>query len=258
MAKKQSRQPDWHEALFDQAYYEFAFQKRDPERTLSEVDFIEDVLGLKGGGHILDLCCGPGRHSLELARRGYDVTGLDRTSLYLKKAREQAKREKLKARFRKGDMRRIPFRKEFDAVINIFTSFGYFKKESDNQKVLEGAARTLKPGGLFLIDVINRDFLVKNRLRQGWDEANGWLQLSSTQIDWERSRSLSRWILIKGKRREEIDLSLRIYSPHEMIAMLKSAGLRMKQMFGGFDMSPVSPDANRLIVLARKSLDPRR
>ena len=149
-------------------------------------------------------------------------------------------------------MRRLPFENEFDVVINMFTSFGYFEKESDNQKVLEGVSRALKPGGKFLIDVKNRDFLVKHFRPRHWDESNGWRRLESARMDWERSVAVSEWIFIKGKRRRKIELMLRVYSPHELISMLASVGLTAKETYGGFDKEPVSPDEHRLILAARK------
>ncbi|MEW6356032.1 MAG: methyltransferase domain-containing protein [Planctomycetota bacterium] len=251
MARKQPKKP-WHEALFDRFYYEFAFEKMEPSRTQKQVDFVEDAIGLKGRERILDLCCGPGRHSIELARRGYDVVGLDRSAFFLQKAREKARDAKIDIRFRKGDMRRIPYRDEFDVVINMFTSFGYFEKESDNRKVIEGVARALRPGGRFLIDVMNRDFLVKHFRTRNWEEANGWVRLESVRMDWQQSRVTSEWVFIKGGRRRKIDLNLRVYSPHELIALLASAGLKVEKTFGGFAKEPLSPDANRLIVVARR------
>jgi 2-polyprenyl-3-methyl-5-hydroxy-6-metoxy-1,4-benzoquinol methylase len=147
---------EWWKEYFDEPYAKAILESFE-ERASGEVDFIEDVLSLPGNAKILDLCCGLGRHSIELAKRGYKVTGVDVTGDYLETARNKTKKREVKIDFIESDMRDISFNKKFDAVINMFTSFGFFEEENDNFKVLKNVSNALKPGGKFLIDVINRD-----------------------------------------------------------------------------------------------------
>lgn len=105
------------------------------------------LLEILPGANILDLACGTGRYAIPLARRGFQVTALDLTPAYLQEGQKKAEAENLSIRWVQGDMRDIPFQDEFDAVINIFTSFGFFEEEGDHWKTLKGVVRALKPGG---------------------------------------------------------------------------------------------------------------
>ena len=118
---------EWWKEYFDEDYFKiYGFRE---EQTQHEVRFIEDVLALAKGNEVLDLCCGHGWHAVELAERGYAVTGLDLSEYYLKIAEERAEQAGVRIRFIHSDMRETPFEEAFDAVINLFTSFGYFEKE---------------------------------------------------------------------------------------------------------------------------------
>jgi SAM-dependent methyltransferase len=119
-----------------------------------EVKFLWKAMKLRKGSRVLDIPCGTGRHAVELARRGAAVLGVDISPAYLREAR-RASRGLANARFVRGDMRRLAPRGEFDAAINLWSSFGYFDKPSEDLKTLRGVARALKPGGLFLIDVLD-------------------------------------------------------------------------------------------------------
>jgi Cyclopropane fatty acid synthase and related methyltransferases len=143
--------------LFNLEYFKIN-EKRvlTPERTLREVNFIEEILHLKPGAEILDLACGVGRHSIELAKRGYKVTGLDINPALLKEARRRAKKQMVKIRWICKDMREITFQEKFDVVLNLFTSFGYFT-EKENQELISKVSKALKPQGYFVIEVNHRE-----------------------------------------------------------------------------------------------------
>lgn len=152
---------EWWQDLYDDLRLRTTFGRIPQEQTSREVDFIEDVLSLHQGASVLDLCCGIGRHSIELAKRGYGVTGVDLSKEYLKRARERAKEERVKVKFVQKDMREVDFSQEFDGAINMLMSFGFFG-EDDNIRVIEGVQNSLKKGGKFLIELMNRDWLVRN------------------------------------------------------------------------------------------------
>src|SRR5947209_6031879 len=134
-----------------------------PEWTERQIEGILTLLALPAGSTILDLCCGHGRHAVPLARRGYHVTGQDLSETFLRRAREAADAQHVQVRWVHGDMRRIPFENEFDAAINIFTAFGYLESEDEDQEVLVQVQvhKALKPGGLFVLEIIHRDGLVR-------------------------------------------------------------------------------------------------
>jgi SAM-dependent methyltransferase len=160
---------EWHNGFFRNSFYNPA-SPAAVEKAPSEAAFVLKQLGLEKGAALLDLCCGPGRHAVEFARRGLAVTGYDFSAEYLREAAARAKKRRVALKLLRGDMRRLAFRGEFDAVVNLFTSFGYFLKFSDDLRTLKGAARALKPGGLFLIDVINGDFIRTRFTPRDWHD----------------------------------------------------------------------------------------
>jgi SAM-dependent methyltransferase len=125
------------------------------ERAEKESTFVASALELKPGASVLDLCCGQGRHSIQLAKRGLRVTGLDLNPEYLELAKRAAKASKVTIETIAADMRRIPFEDKFDAIVNMYSSFGYLESEGEDLKVLESAAKALKAGGRILLDMLN-------------------------------------------------------------------------------------------------------
>lgn len=242
---------EWWKKFFDEPYGEAileSFEERAPE----EVNFIEDVLSLPKNAKILDLCCGLGRHSIELAKRGYEVTGVDITSQYLETARNKAKENGVKINFIESDMRNISFSEEFDAVINMFTSFGFFEEESDNFKVLKNVSKVLKPGGKFLIDVINRDWIVKNYKERDWRETAEGLVLEIRKFDLSRSINYGKQIIIREGKRTEKDVLVRMYSFHELKSMLESVDLKIIAYYGGFKKEELTFGSMRMIIISQK------
>jgi SAM-dependent methyltransferase len=218
------------------------------------VDFIVKALDLPAGAKVLDLCCGQGRHSLELARRGFQVVGVDLSEALLYAARKRAESEGLSVTFLHCDMREIDFADEFDAVINMFTSFGYLESEAEDEKVLGKVAQALKSGGKFLLDVVNRDRLVRDFQAREWHAADeGWLVLEERTFDHLSGRMETRWVCVArdGVRYERLS-SVRLYTASELRTMLERAGLKVTNLFGDYDGSPYSWDSQRLIVVACK------
>jgi len=146
--------PDWFEGFFDAEYLRFAVDRFPAEETAAEVDLLVAALELDPAARVLDLACGHGRHSVELARRGFAVTGADLSAPSLELAAARAAEAGVEVRFERADMRRIAYEAEFDAVINMFTAFGYFD-DAENRAVVERVAAALAPGGAFLIEIVN-------------------------------------------------------------------------------------------------------
>lgn len=221
----------------------------------AEVRFLLKHLRLRRSSAILDLCCGPGRHSLLLARRGFRVTGLDYSAAYIGQARAAALRARLDCRFVRGDMKELRFKGEFDAVVNLFTSFGYFDRWSDNLKTLRGAARSLKSGGLFLMDVMNGDWLRKHFSRRSWVlQDRGVYLLEERELAAGGRRIKTRWIRVKpGARAMERSFSLWLMDRSALAKALRRAGLTPVRFFGSLRGDALSDERNRLVVLARKA-----
>ena len=243
---------NWWRTFFDPKSYTPAEKQRLAWAPL-EAAFIVKALGLKRGSEVLDLCCGPGRHSVLLAAKGLKVTGFDWSGPYLRQARERARRLGVQARFVQGDMRRLPFRSEFDAVVNLFTSFGYFHRQSENLQALKEARKALRPGGLFLIDVLNQAWLVRHFTPRDWAPSAGGYVLEEHRLLDGGRRVVTSWIRVypDGKT-DERSLALHNYDKKSLAGLLRRAGLEVLRYWGGFTGEPLRAGSRRLIVLAQK------
>lgn len=256
---------EWHKNFFKNSFYN-PVSPAAVAKAPMETAFVLKQLRLKKGAKLLDLCCGPARHSIPLAKKGLEVTGYDFSSDYLKEAAAKAKkaglnpalfpgraRTKCGARLTllRGDMRRLKFKGEFDAVINLFTSFGYFQRFSDDIKTLKGISRALKPGGLFMIDIVHGDFVRKNFRARNWMELeDGSYHLEEAQLT--KDGVLNTWTRIKKGKIQEKSFFSRLYSKSRMTAAMRRAGLAPLKFWGSFSGAKLTDKTNRLIVLAKK------
>ena len=245
----------WWETFFGPDYlkqYEFT-----ATRTSSEADGIEKILHLRKGSRILDLACGAGRHTIALAGRGYAVTGYDLSEELLRRARADASRAKVKATFVHGDMRELKFRGVFDAVINMYSSFGYFDSVEEDRKVLAGVARALKPRGKFLMERFNRESLAYELPLQGWRVGeDGSVILQEDTFDVLLGRYDTRQIVIDRDGTREHTGSVRAYTLPELKESFDAAGLPIHRVLGGLDLSPYRARSRRLILYAVKGSEP--
>ena len=195
----------WHsDDDFWKTYAPIMFNEQRWAGTPAEVDSLLKLLAPAPRGAILDLCCGPGRHSLELARRGYAVVGVDRTAAYIAEAKQRAKTDHLSIEFVKQDMRRFCRPGAFDAAINMFTAFGYFKNQQDDRRVLLNLHQSLKPGGTLLLEMMGKEILCRNFRERDWREEKGVMLLEERKLSQGWGWIDSRWILIKGTKRKEL------------------------------------------------------
>jgi SAM-dependent methyltransferase len=234
--------------------YPFMFPE---ERFHLAEEQIEKILALVGyeEGAVLDLCCGPGRHSLALAKRGIQVTAVDRSEFLLRRAKEEAAKSNLEIEFALDDMRHFVSDHSFSLILNLFTSFGYFDDIEDDLKVLQNAYRSLKPGGAMVIDVFGKEPLARkyqatNSTKFG-DEVM-LIQRNEIYEDWTRCRN--EWILVKGATARTFNFQTRLYSGQEMKDILRKAGFEEVKVFGDLDGNEYGVDAARLIAVGRKTL----
>lgn len=240
--------------FFGKYYLETYSDMLTDEATREEVSFLEKISNLKKGMRILDLACGHGRHSTELARRGYEVAGQDLNSFFLQKAQKAAEKARVNIQWIKSDMRDIPFENEFDGVVNLFTAFGYLENEQEDQKVLSQVAKALKKGGKFVLDVINRERLMRVYQSRDWKElSDGSIDIYERSYDFSTGYNTERRIRIweNGKKEERV-LTLRLYTLIELIAVCKNVGLRFKKVYGNFNGEPLGFDSKRCIIIAEK------
>lgn len=220
----------------------------------AEARFVRRALGLTRGKRLLDVCCGVGRHDFVLAALGARVVGVDATAEYLAQARRRARGADNPA-FVLGDMRRLPFREEFDAAVNLWTSFGYFLDPRDDARALSGVARALKPGGLFLIDLINESWVRAEGLPRNWRRrADGAFVLEElTLVDGRDRGHVNRWTILKdGQPPLNAEFWVRGYDRARLSRALRAAGLIPARAWGGLDGRPWTRLSQRLVLLARK------
>jgi SAM-dependent methyltransferase len=243
----------WWEELFNDDYLRAAERMTD-QQLVREVDFIEQSLAIERGGAMLDLACGTGRHAVELARRGYQVVGFDLSLSMLARASDEAQERRTKLNFVQGDMREMTFAEQFDGVYCWNTSFGYFEEEK-NALVVDRIRGALKGGGLLLLDVVNRDFLVRQSPSLAWFEGDGCVCMDEMVVDFITSRMrIKRTMMLDDGRSREIEYSMRVYSLHELGKMLHEHGFKVCEVSGrtatpGVFLGHESP---RTIVLAEK------
>lgn len=244
----------WHE---DDAFWEemgpFVFPQSRWEQAPADVERAVALLELPAGAAVLDVPCGPGRHALELARRGFRVTGVDRTRGYLDEARRRAASETLDVEWVEADMREFRRESAYAAVVNLLTSFGYFDDPADDVRVAEHFFASLQPGGRLLMDLMSKEVLSRIFRERDWREEEGgtlFLEERSVSRDW--SWIDVRWIAIRGAQRREHRFGHRLFSATELVALLTGVGFRAITVCGGLGGEPYDHRAERLVVLARK------
>ncbi|HEU4725343.1 MAG TPA: class I SAM-dependent methyltransferase [Candidatus Eisenbacteria bacterium] len=205
------------------------------------------------GKSVLDLCCGPGRHATALAKRGYRVTGVDRSRFLLSKARRRARGAKAKIEWVGADMREFVRPGAFDFALNMFTSFGYFEHKREDTRVLRNMRESLKPGGVCLIDVMGKEGLARkfapSVVTDGPDGAT-LIQRHTVLDDWTRLRN--EWILIRRGRTKTYRFELTIYSGQELRDRMEAAGFVGVKLYGGLEGEPYGLESSRLVAVGRR------
>ncbi len=244
---------EWFEdQWFWEDYENVLFPKERLQKTSGQVDRLVELLDLKKDHRILDLACGVGRHSLELGRRGYKVTGLDLSESYMKEASKKAEAEGLDVKFIQGDMRDFVREDYYNAVINFWSSFGYFEREEDNLKVLKNVYSSLKKGGMFLVDVMGKEIVDRIYSERDWCRIDDGFFLEERFLREGGKYLESDWILIKDGQVREHKFIYRLYSDKEVKDMLKRIGFSSVRTIGDIYGSEYNGDAERLIAIAQK------
>jgi len=241
--------PPWYDAAFQRDYLR-VYPRRDLESARPEVAFL---LERGVSGRVLDLCCGFGRHTLLLRAAGVEVFGLDRSAELLAAAHDLPRAEQLlRGRLVRADMQSIPFRAaRFDAVVNLFSSFGYLGEDGD-AAVLAEIARVLRPGGLAVLDLMN-PARVRSALVERSERAGPGFELLERRRLADGGRRVIKEVELEldGRVRRWVE-DVRLYEAAELDDMLARAGLTGIGAWGDFDARPPGPEAPRFIVCARR------
>ena len=249
------------ERFFREAWPQISQAFESPMDAASDVQWITGLAALEPGGRVLDAPCGFGRHSIEFARLGYQVTGVDFSETELDRARKAAREAGVELTLACQDIRDLEFSGEFDLAVNLCSSIGYFSDDED-RLVLDRFWRALKPGGVFVLDTRNRDQLVRSLPPEERKRVNGWTLRIENAFDPATSRWRARWFRLKRASAKAKDKEgaqeligeseIRLYSAHELSAMLRPERWSRVELYGGLDGTPFSLDAPRLVLAAWK------
>lgn len=237
---------EWFEQWFGEEYH-VLYPHRDEEEARRAVALVQRAAPWADGDRVLDLACGAGRHAAELERLGAQVVGFDLSPSMLRRARAGVRGPLVR-----GDMRALPFRSgSFALAVNLFTSFGYFRDDKEHRLVLRQVARSLRPGGRFVLDYLNADH-VRRTLRRGTEEVDG----ASPEVRVRRRFSEEGKYVVKeialGAENRSFQERVRLFSAAELRALLEQEGLRVDAGFGDYDGGALDARATRTILVATR------
>lgn len=245
---------EWWRDVFDRPTFLELYERADVERAATQVAQVCRLLDLHPPARVLDVCSGYGRHSVELARRGFDVVGVDVSEVQVRRAAARAAAVGSKVAFVVGDARALPVAGPFDAAINMFLSFGYFATDAESQAMLGEVARVLRRGGRLLIDFWNREQEIRNfqpvvldRRDDDILEIEDWtFDPLAGRLNWVNT------VIFPDGRREAWTHSIRAYTVAEVRAMLEAAGFTLVALHGGLDGAPYTLDAEAAVFVAER------
>ncbi len=242
----------WHDRFFHGLYGRVLAAQFNPAVSLKQARLIRRLLRVRRGARVLDVPCGMGRITVPLARSGLRMTGVDVTPGFIRGAKAAAHRAGVKARFLVADMRRLEFDGEFDAAFNWFTSWGYFS-DRENLESLRGICRSLRLGGRFLVEGMNRTWIARHlNLKRNVSRIGGVEVVQRSYWSQKTSRMSTLWILRRGRRVERHLIRVFIWDGADIRRILHAAGFRDVRLYGRGG-KPFSRHSPRIIAVASRS-----
>jgi SAM-dependent methyltransferase len=243
---------DWY--LDDEFWRNFGSLMFNADTFARGAEEVQQLLELLGGGAstVLDLGCGPGRHALPLADAGLKVTAVDTSPSLLRQL--EAQRGDRAIEIVEADMREFVRPEAFDLVIVMWTSFGYFTDEADHARVLDNIRNSLEPGGRLVLDLVGLEYLCRHLEPVHLTEYDdGRILVERPDLTEHMTRLDNHWMLIDGDRVHDHDFSHRVWSAGEIGALLRARGFEVEHLYGGYAGENYDLDAERLIVIARRT-----
>lgn len=214
---------------------------------------VEALLGLGRGDRVLDLCCGVGRHALELARRGYEMVAVDRTRGFLARLRERRDLERLPIEVVCQRMDRFRRPGAFAAALSLYTSFGYHDDPEQDRATLANVRASLRPGGRLLMQLLGRDqVLTRFRARATWRLDGDRHVIEETALIDDGRRTSNCWTLVDGSGRHAFRFRLTLYSADELERLLRACGFAGVTLYGDLDGHPYGAEAAQLVAVATR------
>ncbi len=240
----------WYKSWFESPWYMKLYRHRTEEEAREAIDLIQHVARVPHGATVLDLACGYGRHALALAEAGYHVVGLDYSTYLIDRAKEIFPHERV--RYVVGDMRGPYPDGPFDAIVNFFTSFGYFEEDDQNAAVFTAVYDALVPGGRFVLDFLNADHVRSTLVPESMSIVDGATVIQERSID---EPFVRKAITISNPCSYELEFeeSVWLYTADDLRRMATAAGLIVDHIIGDYDASPFHPtESPRCILIAHR------
>ncbi|MCR4433737.1 MAG: class I SAM-dependent methyltransferase [Caldiserica bacterium] len=243
--------PDWLPDYFDDYYLKCVLEEIPPERTLKQVEFVLPFLPNPESGPLLDVGCGIGRHTLLLAKRGFQMVGIDVIPLFIHRAEEEAEKQRVLCQFRVQDVRLLEEEDVYAGALFFWSSFGYFEDE-ENLEVLLRINRALKPEGFLFLDLENRDYIIRHFQNETWKDKKAFFILERNRFDPTTDLLITRKIYVFPGGRKEAERRLKLYPFTALTRFLKETGFAVERVFGGWNGEPFNVESQRMMILARK------
>ena len=247
----------WYEEWFNSDYYLQLYSHRDDIEAEACIDLILRASQVRPAKDrqvsVLDIGAGPGRHAIDLARRGFAVTAVDISTPLLHYAHREAEREKVKVRLLQLDMRSLSFDHEFDLVVQLFSSFGYFDTIDEDMAVLRGARRALKGVGWYAIDLMNPTVLHRTLVPKNTRTLDDGTKVTEERAI-EGDRVVKTITIAKGKEKHHYHESVHLYSPEQIEWMVREAGFLPTHWYGDYAGQPFDPEKSRRMIVICKTV----
>jgi 2-polyprenyl-3-methyl-5-hydroxy-6-metoxy-1,4-benzoquinol methylase len=242
---------EWFEDWFNTDEYLNVYRHRNEAEAKQLIDLILKTVHFLPGATALDMACGAGRHSILLAKKGFDVTAVDLSANLLKVAKQAASEAGVNVNFIRSDLRDFSIDINFDLIVNLFTSFGYFEDDEENFKIFKNVYQHLKPTSYFVLDYLNRYFVEQHLVNFSVDKVPGGDIIQERSIN--EKRVVKKITIRKNGSEQHFLESVRMYTPNYLTREMKKIGFDIIKSFGDFNGNAFNAETSqRIIIVARK------
>ena len=244
---------DWFD---DERFWSLFYDWMFPAESFTQAkDQVFDIIRLSGvdKGDLLDLCCGPGRHSIPFAEYGFNVTGVDLQPALLEKARDYALKHNVSVEYVEENMLTFKRANSYDLAVSMFSSFGYFNNPRDDVQVLENVYFSLRAGGKLVLDVRGKEVhAMANVTSFSQKMPNGDFIFHRTEVNDDWTRAMSDWVYLQDSHAHKFKMEFNLYSGAELRQMLENTGFTNVRVYGDLKGCAYNQNAKRLVILALK------
>ncbi|MCX6170681.1 MAG: class I SAM-dependent methyltransferase [Ignavibacteriales bacterium] len=238
---------EWFKDWFSSEEYLDVYQHRDTDDAQKLLELIIKVTRLNKNASILDAACGAGRHSINLALRGFAVTGFDLSKSLLKKAKSDSALQKIEVDLFCADIRKICLQKKFDLILNLFTSFGYFTSDDENFRFAKTAYNLLNEKSYYVLDYLNSDYVIKNLVPETINETGNKRVVELRRI--ENGRVVKEILIQNGTTKDTYLESVQLYSKEKIISEFEKIGFTIEKFFGDYNGSEFNENTSHRLIL---------